>query len=53
VRRTSVTEVIKKVQDSGAIYHSRGEIRILDRQILEFLSCECYATLLEQSKRAR
>jgi CRP-like cAMP-binding protein len=53
VRRTSVTEVARKVQDSGAIHYSRGEIRILDRQTLERMSCECYATLLEQSKSAR
>ncbi|MBR0848790.1 Crp/Fnr family transcriptional regulator [Bradyrhizobium diazoefficiens] len=52
VRRTSVTEVAKKVQESGAIHYSRGEIKIIDRQILERLSCECYATLLTQSKRA-
>jgi CRP-like cAMP-binding protein len=53
VRRTSVTEVAKKIQDSGAIHYSRGEIQILDRHVLERLSCECYATLLEQSKRIR
>ncbi|WP_140979472.1 Crp/Fnr family transcriptional regulator [Bradyrhizobium guangdongense] len=53
VRRTSVTEVARKVQDTGAIHYSRGEIQILDRQILERLSCECYATLFEQSKGMR
>jgi CRP-like cAMP-binding protein len=53
VRRTSVTEVTKKAERSGAIQHSRGEITIVDRQILERLSCECYATLLAQSKSAR
>lgn len=50
VRRTSVTEVARKVQASGAIQYVRGKIRILDRRILERLSCECYATLAEQSK---
>jgi CRP-like cAMP-binding protein len=50
VRRTSVTEVARKVQGSGAIHYSRGEIQILDRRILERMSCECYGTLLEQSK---
>lgn len=53
VRRTSVTEVAQKVQDSGAIHYSRGEITIIDRRILERMSCECYATLQEQSKSAR
>ncbi len=50
VRRTSVTEVARKVQDTGAIHYSRGEIQIIDRGILERMSCECYAVLVEQSK---
>jgi CRP-like cAMP-binding protein len=49
VRRTSVTEVAQKVQTSGAIDYSRGAIRILDRRLLERMSCECYATLVQQS----
>jgi CRP-like cAMP-binding protein len=49
VRRTSVTDVARKVQDAGAIRYSRGTITILDRRMLERLSCECYVTLLEQS----
>ena len=53
VRRTSVTEVARKVQDAGAIDYSRGEIRILDRQILERMSCECYVTLQQQSRTVR
>lgn len=50
VRRTSVTEVARKVQEAGAIHYSRGEIKILDRQILERMSCECYSMLAEQAK---
>lgn len=53
VRRTSVTEVAHKVQASGAIDYSRGVIRILDRALLERLSCECYGTLLKQSGTIR
>ena len=49
VRRTSVTEVASKVQASGVIHYSRGEINILDRLALENLSGECYATLVDQS----
>jgi CRP-like cAMP-binding protein len=52
VRRTSVTEVARKVQETGAIHYSRGEIKLLDRQILERMACECYSTLLKQSKIA-
>ncbi len=48
VRRTSVTEVARKMQDKGVISYTRGVIKILDRAQLERLSCECYATLVEQ-----
>jgi CRP-like cAMP-binding protein len=51
VRRTSVTEVARKMQNAGAIHYARGEITILNRQILHRLSCECYETLVEQSQR--
>lgn len=50
VRRTSVTEVASKVQSAGAISYSRGVIKILDRQVLMRMSCECYVTLVDQSK---
>jgi CRP-like cAMP-binding protein len=49
VRRTSVTEVAGKLQNEGAITYSRGVIRILDRETLERLSCECYQTLIDHS----
>jgi CRP-like cAMP-binding protein len=49
VRRTSVTEVASKVQATGAISYSRGVIKILDREALLRMSCECYETLLDQS----
>jgi CRP-like cAMP-binding protein len=49
VRRTSVTEVASKIQNSGAIRYSRGVINVLDRPALERMSCECYQTLVEQS----
>jgi CRP-like cAMP-binding protein len=48
VRRTSVTEVARKLQDKGVIAYARGVILILDRALLEQLSCECYRTLVEQ-----
>src|SRR5258707_9613549 len=48
VRRTSVTEVAVKIQDQGVITYSRGVIKILDRPLLERMSCECYQTLLAQ-----
>ncbi|SDO09238.1 Crp/Fnr family transcriptional regulator [Afipia sp. GAS231] len=48
VRRTSVTDVARKMQDKGVITYSRGVITILDREALERLSCECYQNLIEQ-----
>jgi CRP-like cAMP-binding protein len=48
VRRTSVTDVARKMQEKGVIVYSRGVIKILDRAALEHLSCECYETLIEQ-----
>ena len=50
VRRTSVTEVARKIQSEGIINYSRGVITILDRARLEQTSCECYETLVEQSE---
>ena len=44
VRRTSISEIARKVQDSGAIRYSRGTITILSRRLLEKMSCECYET---------
>jgi CRP-like cAMP-binding protein len=48
VRRTSVTEVAGKLQSDGIISYSRGIIRIIDRDALEEVSCECFRTLREQ-----
>jgi CRP-like cAMP-binding protein len=53
VRRTSVTEVATKIQETGAIHYTRGVIKILDRAALEKMSCECYQTLLDQSAQLR
>jgi CRP-like cAMP-binding protein len=49
VRRTSITRVAQKIQDTGAIKYSRGVIEILDRPLLLKLSCECYQTLSEKA----
>ncbi len=49
VRCTSVAEVASKLQSAGLITYSRGVIKILERQALMRMSCECYETLLDQS----
>jgi CRP-like cAMP-binding protein len=48
VRRTSVTEVARKIQARGAISYSRGVIKILNLKTLNELSCECFEMLREQ-----
>lgn len=47
VRRQSVTEVAKPLQDVGLISYNRGRIKILDRQALERRACECYDAIQE------
>jgi CRP-like cAMP-binding protein len=45
LRRPTVTIIIRDLQERGLIENHRGLIRILDRQRLEEVSCECYATV--------
>ena len=45
VRREGVTEAACKLQKLGVIEYSRGHITVLDRHMLEQLSCECYAVV--------
>ena len=51
VRRASVSEVLKPLQDRGWIGSNRGTITILDRKGLETGSCECYDIVTEQQKQ--
>lgn len=51
VRRESVTEAMGKLQKAGIIQHSRGHIRILNREGLEVRVCECYRALKKESDR--
>lgn len=46
-RRTSVSQVMKKMQDRGLIKYRRGQITILDRRGLEHHSCECYRAVAD------
>jgi CRP-like cAMP-binding protein len=45
VRRAGVTVVAAQMQAAGAISYRRGSLRITNREILERMACECYATL--------
>jgi CRP-like cAMP-binding protein len=51
VRRASVTDVLRPLQDSGVIRNDRGTIEILDRKELELRSCECYRHVRNQFAR--
>jgi CRP-like cAMP-binding protein len=42
-RRSTVSVAAGKLQRDGLIQYSRGLVRILDREGLEAVSCECYA----------
>jgi CRP-like cAMP-binding protein len=51
VRREGVTEAAGKLQKSGVIIYRRGHIKVLDRQKLEKMSCECYEVVRRESAR--
>ena len=52
-RRESVTVVAGHLQALGAIGHSRGRIRIVDRRLLEELACECYGVVKSRRTKLR
>jgi hypothetical protein len=47
VRRTTVTLLASKLQETGAIRWGRSRVEILDRARLESMACSCYAALRE------
>jgi len=51
VRRSSITEVAQKFQKAGIIEYTRGNITILDRALLQSVSCECYDLVKKEFKR--
>ena len=44
-RRAGITTAAKELENRQLISHSRGHIRIVDRQALEGAACECYGVL--------
>lgn len=51
VRRSSVTEVLRPLQNLGLIRNSRGTIKIVDRTGLEARACECYRAVKAEFSR--
>ncbi len=51
VRREGVTEAAGKLQSAGAIRYSRGDITIIDRDVLEARVCECYRVVNKEYDR--
>jgi CRP-like cAMP-binding protein len=51
VRRPSVTEAARLLQERGIIDYSRGNMRILDREGLEAAACECYRLMTDEFSR--
>ncbi len=51
VRREGVTAAAGKLQKSGLISYSRGQITVLDRKGLEKVTCECYKVVKEEFDR--
>ena len=51
VRREGVTEAAGKLQKAGVISYRRGHIKVLDRERLEQMSCECYEVVRRETSR--
>ncbi|MBA3756734.1 MAG: Crp/Fnr family transcriptional regulator [Nitrosomonas sp.] len=49
VRRESVTEAAKKLQESGVIQYRRGQIELTNRTGMEIKACECYGVIKGES----
>jgi CRP-like cAMP-binding protein len=45
IRRPSVTEVMGMLRDVGGIEYAHGDIRIVDRAVLESRACACYEAI--------
>ena len=51
VRRASITEVLRPLQQDGLIRYRRGKMMVLDREGLEANSCECYRIVVNEYDR--
>ena len=51
VERPTVTLAANALQKSGVITYRRGAVRVKDREKLERVACECYATVRREVDR--
>ncbi|HEX3601341.1 MAG TPA: Crp/Fnr family transcriptional regulator [Lacipirellulaceae bacterium] len=51
VRRASVSEVLRPLQETGLVSSNRGLITILNRAGIEAGTCECYRIIADQQRR--
>ena len=51
VRRDGVTQAMDRLQESGAMRYTGGNITVTNRAKLERRSCECYSVVKEEIKR--
>ena len=51
VRRATVSESARTLQQAGLIRYSRGRITIVDRDRLHAAACQCYLTIRHQFDR--
>jgi hypothetical protein len=51
VRRTGVTVAAQEFQKGGLIQYDRGNITVLNRPVLEVVSCECHQAYRREHER--
>src|SRR5215204_892345 len=53
VRRATVSESARTLQQAGLIRYSRGRITIVDRDRLQAAACQCYLTIRHEFDKLR
>lgn len=51
VRRAGITLVAGELQERGFISYTRGSLRVVNRQALETVACECYGALAREGQQ--
>lgn len=51
VRRPSITECLRVLEDDGALENTRALIRVSDQRRLESLACDCHALIKSEYRR--